>query len=220
MSKDKLITVEEAVAKIKDGDTLMIGGFLAVGTPQKIIDALVERNVKDLTIIANDTAFLDRGLGKLIQNKQVKKVYASHIGTNRETGRQMIEGETEVILTPQGTLAEQMRANGFGLGGVLTPTGLGTAVQGGKEIITIDGKEYLLEKPLRADFALIFANKADKKGNLRFHGSTQNMNNVMATSGDYVIVEVDELVEVGEIGQDSVHVPHIFIDAIVVGGEQ
>lgn len=213
----KLISVQEAVDKIEDGATLMIGGFLAVGSPNRIIDALVEKNVKDLTIIANDTSFVDKGIGKLIANKQVKKVLASHIGTNKETGRQMIEEETEVVLVPQGTLVEQMRAKGYGLGGILTPTGLGTAVQEGKEVLNVNGQDYLLEEPLSADFALIYANKADKKGNLRYHGSTQNYNNVMATAGDYVIVEVDELVEIGEIDQDSVHVPHIFIDAIVDG---
>lgn len=218
--ENKIITVKEAVDQIVDGSTIMIGGFLDVGSPNKIIDALIEKNVKDLTIIANDTAFEERGIGKLIVNKQVKKVYASHIGTNRETGRQMMADETEVILVPQGTLAEQMRAKGYGLGGVLTPTGVGTAVEEGKEILTIDDKKYLLEKPLGADFALIYANKADKLGNLRFHGSTQNYNNVMATAADHVIVETDELVEVGEINPDSVHVPHVFIDQIVDGGKE
>lgn len=215
---NKVVNLEEAVSKVKDGATVMIGGFLAVGSPNRIIDALVEKNVKDLTLIVNDTGFVDRGIGKLIVNKQVKKVFASHIGTNKETQRQMIENELEVILVPQGTLAEQMRAAGYGLGGVLTPTGLGTEVQEGKEVITVDGKDYLLEKPLKADIALIYSNKSDESGNLRYHGSTQNYNNVMATAADYVIVETDELVSVGEIDQDSVHVPHIFIDAIVNGG--
>lgn len=215
--KHKLISIEEAVDQVKDGATIMVGGFLGVGSPNRIIDALVERNVKNLTVIANDTAFVDRSIGKLIANKQIKKIFTSHIGTNRETGRQMMANETEMVLVPQGTLAEQMRAAGYGLGGILTPTGVGTEVAEGKELLTVDGKDYLLEKPLKADIALIYANKADKSGNLRYHGSTQNYNNVMAAAADYVIVETDELVEVGDIDPNSVHVPHIFIDAIVDG---
>lgn len=216
--RKKIITIQEAVDMVEDGSTVMIGGFLDVGSPNRIIDALVEKNVKDLTIIANDTSFEDRGIGRLIVNNQVKKVYASHIGTNRETGRQMMANEMDVVLVPQGTLAEQMRAKGYGLGGVLTPTGIDTAVEEGKEVITVDNEKYLLEKPIGADIALIYANQADKQGNLRFHGSTQNYNNVMATAADHVIVETDELLEVGEIEQDSVHVPHVFVDQIVNGG--
>lgn len=161
---NKIVSIEQAIDQIKDGMTIMIGGFLGVGNPHKLIDALVEKGIKDLTIIANDTAFPEVGIGKLIVNKQVKKVIASHIGTNPETGNQMNSGETEVVLVPQGTLIEQIRAAGAGLGGVLTPTGIGTIVEEGKTKIEIDGKDYLLEKPLKADVALIFGSIVDKKG--------------------------------------------------------
>lgn len=214
----KKIDVKKAVDFIKDGDTVMIGGFLAVGTPEKIIDALVEKGTKNLTLIANDTAFTEKGIGKLVVSKQFKKIIASHIGTNRETGRQMTEGETEVVLVPQGTLAEQIRAGGYGLGGILTEVGLGTEVAEGKQVIELNGKEYLLEEAMRADVALIFANKADEKGNLVYHGSTRNFNTIMAAAADTTIVEAMEIVSVGEIDQDDVVVPGIFVDYIVDGG--
>jgi acetate CoA/acetoacetate CoA-transferase alpha subunit len=149
---------------VKDGMTVMIGGFLACGTPESLIDALVQKGVKDLTVIANDTAFPDKGIGKLVVNRQLKKVTVSHIGTNPETGRQMHAGELTVELVPQGTLAECIRAGGFGLGGFLTPTGVGTVVENGKQKLTIGGREYLLELPLKADVALLKAAKADKGG--------------------------------------------------------
>ena len=158
---DKLISMHDAVNLVRDGDTIMVGGFLAVGTPDRLIDALIEKGVKDLTLICNDTGFVDRGVGKMVVAKMFKKIYASHVGTNKETGRQLLEGETEVILVPQGTLIEQIRAGGFGLGGVLTKTGLGTAVEEGKDIVEIDGEKYLLEKPMRANIALLYAEKAD-----------------------------------------------------------
>ncbi|KOA20267.1 acetate CoA-transferase subunit alpha [Clostridium homopropionicum DSM 5847] len=212
---NKLITLEEAVSKIKDGTTIMVGGFLATGSPCQIIDALVEKGVKDLTIICNDTSFIDRGVGKLVVNKQVKKVIASHIGTNAETGRQMNAGEMEVELVPQGTLAERIRSGGAGLGGILTPTGIGTIVEDGKEKITVDDKEYILEKPLKADIAIIFGSKVDKKGNVYYNYSTRNFNPLMATATDIVIVEAENLVEIGEINPNDVMTPGIFIDYIV-----
>ncbi len=214
---NKQISIEEAVSKIKDGDTIMVGGFLAVGTPESLIDALVEKGVKDLTLICNDTGFVDKGVGKLVVNKQFKKIIASHIGTNRETGRQMVEGETEVVLTPQGTLVEQIRAGGNGLGGILVKTGLGTDIQKGKEVITVDGEDYLLEKPMRADVALLFANKADEQGNLWYHGTTRNFNTVMATAADWVVVEADEIVPIGELAPNDVVVPGVFVHNIVQG---
>ncbi len=214
---NKQISIEEAVSKIKDGDTIMVGGFLAVGTPESLIDALVEKGVKNLTLICNDTGFMDKGVGKLVVNKQFKKIIASHIGTNRETGRQMVEGETEVVLTPQGTLVEQIRAGGNGLGGILVKTGLGTDIQKGKEVITVDGEDYLLEKPMRADVALLFANKADEQGNLWYHGTTRNFNTVMATAADWVVVEADEIVPVGELAPNDVVVPGVFVHNIVQG---
>jgi len=214
---NKRITIEEAVSKIKDGDTIMVGGFLAVGTPESLIDALVAKGVKDLTLICNDTGFVDRGVGKMVVNKQFKKIIASHIGTNRETGRQMVAGETEVILTPQGTLVEQIRAGGNGMGGFLVKTGLGTEVQKGKQIINVDGEDYLLEKPMRADVAILFANKADENGNLWYHGTTRNFNTVMATAADWVVVEADEIVPVGELSPNEVVVPGVFVHNIVQG---
>ncbi|HAR86305.1 MULTISPECIES: acetate CoA-transferase subunit alpha [Clostridium] len=214
---NKLISIDEAVAKIQDGMTVMIGGFLAVGTPEAIIDALVKKGVKDLTIIANDTGFPDRGIGKLIVNKQVKKTIASHIGTNKETGNQMNSGEMEVELSPQGTLAERIRCGGAGLGGFLTPTGLGTIVQDGKEVITVDGQEYILEKPLKADVALLFGSKVDKKGNVYYNQATRNFNPLIATAADTVIVQAEELVEVGDIDPNVVMTPYIFVDYIVKG---
>ena len=212
---NKLISIDEAVSKIKDGMTLRIGGFLANGTPNKIVDALAQSGVKDLTIICNDTAFPDRGIGKLVVNKQVKKLYTSHIGTNPATGEQYNKGELEIEFCPQGTLAERVRAAGNGLGGVLTTTGLGTIVAEGKQVINIDGKDYLLEKPLHADVALIRASRGDKSGNLVYRGTSQNFNPLMATAADLVIAEIADMKEVGEIAPEEVHTPAIFVDFIV-----
>lgn len=213
----KLISIEEAVEMIHDGMTIMIGGFLGCKNPFKIVDAMIDKGVKDITLIANDTAFPEIGIGKLIVNKQVKRLITSHIGTNKETGNQMNAGELDVELVPQGTLAERIRAGGAGLGGVLTPTGLGTVVEEGKEVIEVDGKKYLLEKPLKADIALIVGAKVDKKGNIQYNKATRNFNPLMATAADVVIVEADEVVEIGEIDQDHVVTPGIFVDYIVGG---
>jgi acetate CoA/acetoacetate CoA-transferase alpha subunit len=212
---NKLISAEEATAKIKDGMTLMIGGFLANGTPEKIVDALAKSQAKGLTLICNDTAYPDRGIGKLIENKQVKKLYTSHIGTNPSTSEQMNLGELEIEFCPQGSLAERIRSGGNGLGGILTPTGLGTLVAEGKTIISVDGKDYLLEKPLRADVALIKASKGDTSGNLTYRGTSQNFNPLMASAADIVIAEIEELVEVGEILPENVITPSIFVDFII-----
>lgn len=216
---NKLISIDSAVSMINDGVTIMIGGFLGCKNPFRIIDAIVEKGVKDITLIANDTAFPDMGIGKLIVNKQVKKLIASHIGTNKETGNQMNSGELDVELVPQGTLAERIRAAGAGLGGVLTPTGIGTVVAEGKTIIEIDGKEYLLEKPLKADITLIVGAKVDKKGNVRYRKSARNFSPLMATAADLVIVEADEIVEVGELDQDDIMTPGLFVDYVVGGNE-
>lgn len=214
---DKLISMHDAVNLVRDGDTIMVGGFLAVGTPERLIEALIEKGVKDLTLICNDTGFVDRGVGKMVVAKMFKKIYASHVGTNKETGRQLLEGETEVILVPQGTLIEQIRAGGFGLGGVLTKTGLGTAVEEGKDIVEVNGEKYLLEKPMRANIALLFAEKADVKGNLTFHGATRNFNTYMGAAADISIVEAQEVVPLGAICQDDVIVPGVFVNYIVDG---
>ncbi|WP_275677361.1 acetate CoA-transferase subunit alpha [Neobacillus drentensis] len=218
---NKIISREDVSSLFTDGMTIMAGGFMGVGTPQELVTAMLEANVKEITLIANDTAFVETGVGPLIVNKRVKKVIASHIGTNPETGRQMIAGEMEVELVPQGTLAERVRAGGSGLGGVLTPTGVGTVVEDGKEKITVDGREYLLEKPLRAEVALLKAFKADKAGNLIYHRSARNFNPLMALAADTVIVQVEQLVEVGEIDPDEVMTPGILVDKIYVqGGRQ
>lgn len=211
----KVITLNEAMEYIQDGMTIMIGGFMGVGTPENIIDAIVDKGVKNLTIIANDTAFPDKGIGKLIINRQVQKVIASHIGLNPETGRQMNNKEIEVELVPQGTLVEQIRCGGAGIGGFLTETGIGTMVEEGKQKIKVGDKEYLLELPLRADIALIGASSIDKKGNVFYRGSTRNFNPVMATAADIVIAGAEKVVEVGEIEPNDVMIPGIFVDYIV-----
>lgn len=213
--KNKLVTMEEAVSHVKDGMTVFIGGFLGVGTPEKIIDALIAKGVKDLTVIGNDTGYPDRGIGRLVVNNQVKKVIATHIGTNPETGRRMHTGEMEVELVPQGTLAERIRCGGNGLGGFLTPTGVGTIVEEGKEVITVDGKKYLLEKPLKADVALINGSIVDELGNVIFAKTTKNFNPMMATAADTVIVYAENLVKAGEIDPDHVMISRIFVDYIV-----
>ena len=214
---DKVTTIDQALAAVQDGTTIMIGGFLGVGTPEKLVDAVVAKGVKNLTVIANDTALPEKGTGKLVVNKQLKKAIVSHVGTNPETGRQMNAGELAVELVPQGTLAEQVRAGGAGLGGILTPTGLGTIVAEGKMVITVDGREFLLEKPLKADVALIKAHTADRSGNLLFHRSARNFNPLMAMAAQVVIVQAEHIVEVGQIDPDQVMTPGIFVDAIVQG---
>ncbi|WP_078577927.1 CoA transferase subunit A [Salipaludibacillus agaradhaerens] len=214
----KVISLIEAVSKIHDGDTLMVGGFMTNGSPENLIDTLVERNIQNLTLICNDTGFINKGIGKLVCNQQLTKIITSHIGTNKETGRQMMAGETEVTLVPQGTLAEQIRAAGFGLGGVLTPTGIGTRVEDNKQTLTLDGKKYLVERPLKADIALLYASKVDRFGNIIYYGSTNNFNDVMASAATVTIVEAEEIVEVGEIAPHEVMTPGIFVDYIVRGG--
>ena len=211
----KFISIEEAVSKVKDGMTIMVGGFLANGTPNKIVDALAKSGVKNLTLICNDTAYPDKGVGQLIANKQVKKLFVSHIGTNPHTSEQMNSGELEIEFCPQGSLAERVRAGGCGLGGILTQTGMGTIVAEGKQIVNVDGKDYLLEKPLRADIALVGASLGDKAGNLVYRGTSQNFNPLMASAADLVIAEVNELVEVGEIAAENVKTPSIMVDFII-----
>ena len=210
-----VISAAEAAGLVKSGATLMIGGFMLAGTPHALIDALVETGVSDLTIIVNDTGFPGQGIGKLIASGQVRKLIASHIGTNKDTGDLMNAGKLEVQLVPQGTLVEQIRAGGSGLGGILTPTGVGTVVEQGKAKIPVNGNDYLLELPLRAEVALINAATVDRSGNVVYHGTARNFNPVMATAADQVIVEAERLVEVGEIDPDHVATPRIFIDYIV-----
>ncbi len=212
---NKVVSLEQVRPLLKDGMSIMIGGFLACGTPQRMIDLLIETNVKNLTIIANDTSFVDRGIGKLIVNGQVKRVVASHIGTNAESGRLMTEGKMEVELVPQGTLIERIRAAGAGLGGVLTPTGVGTMVEEGKQKLTIEGKEYLLELPIRADLALVYASIIDKMGNAVYYGTTRNFNPLIATAAETVIVEAEKIVEIGALDPNHIVTPGVLVDYIV-----
>ena len=210
----KIISAFEAGQFVKDNSSIMIGGFLKCGTPTKVIEEIIKKGVKGLTLIANDTCYPDSDRGKLIVNRCVKKAIVAHIGTNPETGRQMNAGELEVELTPMGTLVEKIRAAGAGLGGVLTPTGVGTPIEEGKQTMTIDGKKYLFEKPLKADVALIYGTKADKFGNVYLEGTTRNFNVVMSSAADTVIVEPDELVE-DCLDPNMVTIPGIFVDYIV-----
>ena len=212
---NKLISPSDAASFVKDGMTLMIGGFLGHGTPERIIDEIVASGVKSLTLIVNDTAFPDKGCGKLVTNNQVKKLIVSHIGTNPNTGQKMNSGELEIEFSPQGTLAERIRSGGAGLGGILTPVGIGTIIEEGKQKIQVDGNDYLLEKPLRADIALIYATTADDLGNLIYMGTMRNFNPLMAMAADTVIAEVEELKPAGELSPETIHTPHIFVDYIV-----
>jgi acetate CoA/acetoacetate CoA-transferase alpha subunit len=200
---------------IPDGASLMIGGFMGVGSPHRMIDEIIRQGKKNLTVIANDTGRPEYGIGKLVVAKLLKKAIVSHIGTNPETQRQMIAGELEVLLTPQGTLAEQIRAGGFGLGGVLTATGIGTTVAEGKQIVEVNGKQFLVELPLRADFALLAAHRSDYHGNLEYALTARNFNAVMAMSADHVIVEPDHIVPVGVIPPDAVVTPFCCVDYII-----
>ncbi|HCK1918277.1 TPA: acetate CoA-transferase subunit alpha [Escherichia coli] len=217
--KTKLMTLQDATGFFRDGMTIMVGGFMRIGTPSRLVEALLESGVRDLTLIANDTAFVDTGIGPLIVNGRVRKVIASHIGTNPETGRRMISGEMDVVLVPQGTLIEQIRCGGAGLGGFLTPTGVGTVVEEGKQTLTLDGKTWLLERPLRADLALIRAHRCDTLGNLTYHLSARNFNPLIALAADITLVEPDELVETGELQPDHIVTPGAVIDHIIVSQE-
>lgn len=220
---NKIKTAQEAIADIKDGATIMVGGFMACGTPEILIDALVEKGVKDLTIICNDAGVPGRGVGKLLSNGQIKTLIASHVGLNPEVAQRMntdvAEDKLECILVPQGTLAERIRAGGAGLGGFLTPTGVGTIVAEGKQVIRVGEREYLLEEPLKADFAFIRGSVTDKFGNTTYNGTTRTFNPMMATAANHVIVGACEVVEVGEIDPNNVVTSGIFVDAIV-GGEK
>ena len=213
--KNKIVKLDEAIKKINDGVTMMVGGFLSVGLPLGIIDAIVEKGVKDITLISNDTGTPGRGNSKLIAAKLVKKVITSHIGTNPETGKQMMEGTLEVQLVPQGSLAEMIRAAGAGLGGVLTPTGAGTEAADGKQSIEIDNIEYLIELPIKADVAILRGTVVDTFGNTFYNKTTQNFNPLMATAADTVIVEAEKIVERGELDANMVMTSGIFVDYIV-----
>lgn len=211
----KVVKLEDIKHIFKDGMTIMVGGFLDCGTPEDIIDLIVSLNIKNLTIISNDTAVPDKGVGKLIGNGQVSKVIASHIGTNAETGKMMNAGKIEVELSPQGTLIERIRAAGSGLGGVLTQTGLGTVVEQGKRKILIDGKEYLLELPLAADVSIIRGSVVDEFGNTCYRATTKNFNPYMAMAGKTVIVEAEKLVKCEELKRECIMTPGVLVNYIV-----
>jgi acetate CoA/acetoacetate CoA-transferase alpha subunit len=211
----KTVSAADAVALIPDGATLMIGGFMGVGTPERLIDELVRQGKRDLTIIANDTALPGRGVGKLVDAGLVSRTIASHIGLNPETQKQMIAGTMKVDLIPQGTLIERIRAGGFGLGGVLTPTGVGTIVEEGKQKIEINGKSYLIETALHAQFALIDAFLADYSGNLSYVLTARNFNPVIAMAADTTLVTAEHIVPVGLIAPDHVVTPAPLVDYVV-----
>lgn len=211
----KALSPQAAAALVPDGARIMIGGFMGVGTPRRMIEALVAAGRRDLTLIANDTAMPGRGIGKLITARAVKRLIVSHIGLNPETQQQMNDGSLDVELMPQGTLVECIRAGGMGLGGVVTPTGLGTGLEDGKRILEIDGKRFLLEAPIRADFAVIAARQSDYLGNLEYSLTAQNFNPIMAMAADTVIAEPEHIVPVGVIPPDAVRTPAILVDQLI-----
>lgn len=221
MVEKPIIGADEAIAKIKEGDTVMVGGFMGCGSPPGLIDALERRGTRNLTLVCNDTSLdnpktgVRTAIAKLVAKRQFSRIITSHIGLNAETQRQMNSGETEVLLVPQGTMAERIRAAGAGLGGVLTPTGVGTEVEEGKRLISVDGKDYLLELALPGDVALLRAKKADKAGNLVYDKSARNFNPVMAMACATVIVEADEIVEIGSLDPEAVITPSVFVHYLV-----
>jgi acetate CoA/acetoacetate CoA-transferase alpha subunit len=210
-----IISITEAASFVKQGSSLMVGGFLGVGSPECIISAIVETGVEELFLIANDTSVDGKPLARLVELKRVKKAIASHIGTNSFSDKYMHEGIMEIEIVPLGTLTERIRAHGYGLGGFLTPTGVGTLVEQGKQKINVDGKDYLLELPIGADVAIVKAWKADLMGNLVYRKSARNCNPLVASAGKITIAEVEHIVDVGEIDPEDVHTPGIFVNYLV-----
>lgn len=210
----------EAVEDIKDGSTLLVGGFGLVGIPENLILALVEKGTKDLTVISNNCGVDDWGLGLLLKNKQIKKMVGSYVGENKEFERQVLSGEIEVDLIPQGTLAERIRAGGAGIPAFYTPAGVGTPIAEGKETRTFNGKEYLLEEGIVADFSLIRAAKGDKAGNLIYNKTARNFNPMIAAAGKVTIAEVEELVEIGDLHPDYIHTPGVYVQKMIVGTQE
>jgi acetate CoA/acetoacetate CoA-transferase alpha subunit len=211
----KTVSLDQAVALIPDGASLMVGGFMGVGTPERVIDEIVRQRKKDLTVIANDTALPGAGIGKLVRAKLLRKAIVSHIGLNPETQKQMMSGDLEVQLVPQGTLIERIRAAGYGLGGILTPTGVGTVSEEGKRRVELNGKTYLIETALAADFALVHAFLADYLGNLAYALTARNFNPVIAMAGATVITDADNIVPVGVIAPDHVMTPAPVVDYLI-----
>lgn len=211
-----IVSVEKVINMIKENSRILFGGFLVVGATENLIEALKNKGTKNLHLIGISTDYEDRGCGVLVTNKQIKSIQTSHIGTNKSTQAQYNAGELKIEFIPQGTLMERIRAAGAGLGGILTPTGLGTVVEKGKQIITVNNKKYILEEPIYGDFAFIRAKKADKIGNLVFDKTARNSNPTMATAAKITIVETDEIVEIGEIPSEDIHCPGIFVNYLVL----
>ncbi|MEJ9211395.1 CoA transferase subunit A [Bacillus smithii] len=211
---------EEAIQEIQDGMTIMVGGFGLVGIPENLIKALAESGVKDLTVISNNCGVDDWGLGLLLRNKQIKKIIGSYVGENKEFERQVLSGEVEVELIPQGTLAERIRAGGAGIPAFYTPAGVGTPIAEGREVRTFQNKKYLLEYGMTADFSLVRAAKGDKMGNLIYNKTARNFNPMMAAAGKVTIAEVEELYEIGELDPDQIHTPGIYVQHLVVGQQE
>jgi len=213
--KNKVVPIAEAMSPIRSGMSIAIGGFIGQGDPLTLIDHLKTIDVKDLTIYENDGGFHDRGTVELVNQGKVKKIVASHVGTTPDIGEAMNEGRLEVVPTPQGTLAEMMRCGGAGLGGFLTPTGVGTIAEEGKQVVELHGRRYILVEALRVDVALIRAHSGDTWGNLIYRGTSRNFNVVAATCADYVVAEVEDLYTLGELDTNAIHTPGIFVDAVV-----
>ncbi|MGA9290001.1 MAG: CoA transferase subunit A [Anaerobacillus sp.] len=218
--KPILDSFDDAVKEIKDGATILVGGFGLVGIPENLIIALKNKGVKDLTVVSNNCGVDDWGLGLLLKNRQIKKMVGSYVGENKEFERQVLSGELEVELIPQGTLAERIRAGGAGIPAFYTPAGVGTPVAEGKEVRTFNGKEYLLEEAIIADFSLVRALKGDIMGNLVYNKTARNFNPMIAAAGKVTIAEVEELVETGELLPDHIHTPSIYVQQVIVGEQQ
>lgn len=212
---NKVRKVREAVTYIKDECTLMFGGFGGIGTPPTIIDTLLEKGTKNLTLIGNDAGFPDIGIGRLITAKRAKKLIASHIGSNPNAGKQMKSGELQIEFSPQGTLVERIRAGGLGLGGILVDIGMNSIVAENKQKVTVNGKEFIIETPLTADVSIVYAKKADTFGNLIFDKTARNTNPLVAMAGDITIVEAEEIVPLGELDPEEIITPGVFVDMIV-----
>jgi len=217
MINKKVASAEEAISDIKDGDTIMLGGFGLCGIPENCIAALVKKGVKNLTCISNNAGVDDFGIGLMLQNKQVKKMISSYVGENEEFERQLLSGELDVELIPQGTLAFRCMAAGYGMPAIFTPAGIGTEVAIGKEVRNFNGKDYLLEKAFEANFAIVKAWKGDTDGNLIFKATARNFNTVMAMAGKMTIAEVEELVEPGDLDPNQIHTPGIYVHRIFQG---
>ncbi len=214
---NKRTTAEKAVERVTDGMTLMMGGFGLCGIPEMLIQALLKKGCKDLTIISNNGGVDDAGIGLLIANNQVKKMISSYIGENKALEQRMLDKTLEVELNPQGTLAERVRAGGAGIAGFYTPTGVGTVIADGKEVREFDGRKYVLERALKADIAFIKAYKADTHGNLTYRKTARNFNPIMATAADFVIAESEAVVDAGLLLPDEIMTPGIFVDAVILG---